>query len=227
MAAYLNSKRLIQGHALFLFILAVYLTKSPEVITDSDVVYFTLRDTIKIDIPLLTRPQSPFAFCGVLLVADALVDLIIVTKMPQINEIMATVHVLGSRSRRGGMTRAAAASNQLITRAATLYSEIWMLLAASRICLFFAVSFFIHQSKPSAWGLRTGAAAHDNSSSLAEAEAIMSLNKLKTQVVLVYGFVEMIFWFWILQTLRDERREIVARLARSQVSTLALSIPFT
>jgi Ilm1 (Increased loss of mitochondrial DNA 1) protein len=48
MAAYLNSKRLIQGHALFLFILAVYLTKSPEVITDSDVVYFTLRDTIKI-----------------------------------------------------------------------------------------------------------------------------------------------------------------------------------
>jgi hypothetical protein len=72
-----------------------------------------------------------------------------------------------------------------------------MLLAASRICLFFAVSFFIHQSKPSAWGLRTGAAAHDNSSSLAEAEAIMSLNKLKTQVVLVYGFVEMIFWFWV------------------------------
>ena len=43
-----SSKRLIQGHALFLFILAVYLTKSPEVITDSDVVYFTLRHTIKI-----------------------------------------------------------------------------------------------------------------------------------------------------------------------------------
>jgi len=35
----LSSKTLIRAHALFLFILAVYLTRSPEVITDSDVVY--------------------------------------------------------------------------------------------------------------------------------------------------------------------------------------------
>lgn len=34
----LSSKTLIKAHALFLFILAVYLTKSPEVVTDSDVV---------------------------------------------------------------------------------------------------------------------------------------------------------------------------------------------
>lgn len=35
----LSSKTLIRAHALFLFVLAVYLTRSPEVITDSDVVY--------------------------------------------------------------------------------------------------------------------------------------------------------------------------------------------
>jgi len=220
MPAYFSSKRLIQGHALFLFILAVYLTKSPEVITDSDVVYFTIRQRIKIDTPLLTRPQSPFAFCGVLLVADALVDLIVVTKMPQINEIMAAVHVLGARfPMPAGMTGTA------LTRVVTLYSEIWTLLAASRISLFLAVSFFIQQSKPGAWGLRTGAVAHDNPSSVAE--AIIGLNQLKTRVVLVYGSVEMIFWLWILQKLRDERREIATRLARSQVPTLALPISST
>jgi hypothetical protein len=213
-----SSKRLIQGHALFLFILAVYLTKSPEVITDPDVVYFTLRHTIKIDTPLHTRPQSSFAFCGVLLVIDALVDLIVVTKMPQINEIMAAVHVLGARlPSRGDMTRTVTASNQVINRVARLYSEIWTLLAASRIGLFLAVSFFIQQSKPGAWGLRTGAIAHDNTSSVAD--AIIGLNQLKTRVVLVYGSVEMIFWLWILQKLRDERREIAARL--SQVPTSA------
>lgn len=43
----LSSKTLIQAHALFLFILAIYLTKSPEVITDSDVV-FMLGETLRI-----------------------------------------------------------------------------------------------------------------------------------------------------------------------------------
>lgn len=43
----LSSKTLIQAHALFLFILAVYLTRSPEVITDSDVV-FMLGETLQI-----------------------------------------------------------------------------------------------------------------------------------------------------------------------------------
>jgi Increased loss of mitochondrial DNA protein 1 len=37
--ALLSSKTLIQGHALFLFIVAVYLVVSPAVITDSDIVF--------------------------------------------------------------------------------------------------------------------------------------------------------------------------------------------
>lgn len=51
--ALLTSKTLIQCHALFLFILAVYLTKSPEVITDSDLVYM-FGEALRI--VSLTRP---------------------------------------------------------------------------------------------------------------------------------------------------------------------------
>ena len=35
----LSSKTLIQAHALFLFTLAVYLTKSPDVVVESDLVF--------------------------------------------------------------------------------------------------------------------------------------------------------------------------------------------
>ena len=45
--ALLSSKTLIKAHALFLFILAVYLTKSPEVITESDAI-FMLGEVLKI-----------------------------------------------------------------------------------------------------------------------------------------------------------------------------------
>lgn len=58
----LSSKTLIQAHAIFLFILAVYLTKSPEVVTDSDVVLMLgevlqiVRMTQKsLDIPATAR----------------------------------------------------------------------------------------------------------------------------------------------------------------------------
>jgi hypothetical protein len=37
--ALLSSKTLIQSHALFLFVLAVYLTRSPSTVTESDVVF--------------------------------------------------------------------------------------------------------------------------------------------------------------------------------------------
>lgn len=74
-------------------------------------------------------------------------------------------------------------------RAGALYSEIWTLLAASRFCLFFAVSFFIYQSKPDAWGVSDAGPASD---------AVPSgLDQLKNRVVFTYGFMEMIFWFWV------------------------------
>lgn len=145
--------------------------------------------------PTLSRPQSPFAFCGILLVADALVDLIIVTKLPQINEILAyaTARTGGSDSPSGTNTNADTAAPRALdtsaARAAALYSEIWTLLAASRFCLFFAVSFFIYQSKPGAWGMSDAGSASD---------AVPSgLDQIKNRVIFTYGFMEMVFWFWV------------------------------
>ncbi|RJE26568.1 hypothetical protein PHISCL_01080 [Aspergillus sclerotialis] len=186
----LSSKTLIKAHALFLFILAVYLTKSPEAITDSDVV-FMLGEALQIDVsPTFSRPQSPFAICGILLVADALVDLIIVTKVPHMNEILATADAARHRPSNYGIRDAdAPRMNPFMVRLAGLYSDIWMLISASRFCLFFAVSFFIYQSKPGAWGV--------NPTASFGGEVISGLDQLKNRVVFTYGFMEMMFWLWV------------------------------
>ncbi|KAL4808546.1 increased loss of mitochondrial DNA protein 1 [Aspergillus unguis] len=209
---FLSSKTLIKGHALFLFTLAVYLTKSPEVITESDVV-FVFGEFLHLGSstsPTFSRPQSPFAVCGILLVADALVDLILVSKIPHINEIMAMAEAARSEAPGAVNGLARMRTNPFIARLATLYSEIWTLLSASRFCLFFAVSFFIYQSKPDAWGpgvsSLNGSAAGDAS----------GLDQLKNRVVFTYGFMEMMFWFWIFITLREERQEISARFAERE-----------
>jgi hypothetical protein len=180
---------------------------SRRVTTDSflefyprDVDYPTLTSFEPQDVsPTLARPQSPFAICGILLVADALVDLIVVTKVPQINEIMAAADALNSRSIQFGeggsrTTVASFPRSPFVRRIAALYSEIWTLLAASRFCLFFAVSFFIYQSKPNAWGLDPGAGVSGGPSLF---RAVSGLDQLKNRVVFTYGFVEMIFWLWV------------------------------
>ncbi|KAH8422908.1 hypothetical protein N8T08_001681 [Aspergillus melleus] len=204
----LSSTTLIKGHALFLFILAVYLTRSPEVVTESDVV-FMLGEVLQIDAaPSLSRPQSPFALCGILLVADALVDLVLVTKIPQMNEVLAMASA--ARSQSPVPVAGALRMNPFLDRLASLYSEIWTLLSASRFCLFFSVSFFIYQSKPSAWGV------NDTRSALgygAAQEAASGLDQLKNRVIFTYGFMEMMFWLWIYLKLREERQEIAARIA--------------
>ncbi|CBF81256.1 hypothetical protein AN5761.2 [Aspergillus nidulans FGSC A4] len=164
---FLSSKTLIKAHAVFLFTLAVYLTKSPEVITESDVV-FMLGEFLHLDSrpsPNFSRPQSPFAMCGILLVADALIDLILVTKIPHINEILAMAEA--ARSEAPGA------------------------------------------SKPDAWGIAqsAGPTAFDE---------LSGLENLKNRVVFTYGFMEMMFWFWIFITLREERQEVAVRFAERE-----------
>ncbi|KAI9373304.1 increased loss of mitochondrial DNA protein 1 [Aspergillus egyptiacus] len=203
----LSSKTLIKAHALFLFTLAVYLTKSPEVVTESDVV-FMLGEFLQLDASSFSRPQSPFAMCGILLVADALIDLILVTKIPHINEILAMAEAARSQAPSSINRSSHIRSNPFISRLASLYSEIWTLLSASRFCLFFAVSFFIYQSKPAAWGVSPAVAASGN--------GLSGLEHLKNRVVFSYGFMEMMFWFWIFLTLREERQEVTKRFAEQE-----------
>ncbi|KAL4914032.1 increased loss of mitochondrial DNA protein 1 [Aspergillus aurantiobrunneus] len=212
---FISSKTLIKTHALFLFTLAVYLTKSPEVITESDVV-FVLGEFLQVDSstsPTFSRPQSPFAMCGILLIADALIDLILVTKIPHINEILAMAQAARSEAPGAVSGLARMRTNPFIARLATLYSEIWTLLSASRFCLFFAVSFFIYQSKPDAWGVEVNRTARGLHASAGE---LSGLDHLKNRVVFTYGFMEMMFWFWIFLTLREERQEVASRFAEQE-----------
>ncbi|KAF4231613.1 hypothetical protein CNMCM8980_009625 [Aspergillus fumigatiaffinis] len=209
--ALLSSKTLIQAHALFLFVLAVYLTRSPSTVTESDVV-FMIGEVLQIDAaPSFSRPQSPFALCGILLIADALVDLIIVAKIPRVNELVAMAQAARSQS---ATPMFSALQNPFAARLAALYSEIWTLLSAARFCLFFAVSFFIYQSKPDAWGMGAGAAR--STGGYGALEATSGLDQLKNRVVFTYGFMEMMFWLWIFITLREERQEIAARFVERE-----------
>ena len=124
--------------------------------------------------------------------ADALVDLVLVTKIPQMNEVIAMA--AAARSQSPVPVAGALRMNPFLARLASLYSEIWTLLSASRFCLFFAVSFFIYQSKPSAWGV------DDTRSALgygAAQEAASGLDQLKNRVIFTYGFMEMMFWLWV------------------------------
>lgn len=84
-------------------------------------------------------------------------------------------------------------TNPFLTRLATMYSEIWTLLSASRFCLFFAVSFFIYQSKPAAWGVGTTPAVGYG----VAPEVVSGLDHLKSRVIFTYGFMEMMFWLWV------------------------------
>lgn len=104
------------------------------------------------------------------------------------NEILATADATRYRSYDRGMGDPPRA-NPFMARLAGLYSEIWMLISASRFCLFFAVSFFIYQSKPGAWGISPGASVGG--------EAVSGLDQLKNRVVFTYGFMEMMFWLWV------------------------------
>ncbi|KAF5015321.1 hypothetical protein F66182_13386, partial [Fusarium sp. NRRL 66182] len=103
--ALLSSKTLIQAHALFTFILAVYLIASPSAITESDII-FILGEAMQIDLdPSMTTAQYPLAICAILLAGEALTDLIIARKLPQIDDIISTVQHEQRRTEDTGFSR--------------------------------------------------------------------------------------------------------------------------
>lgn len=213
--ALLSSKTLIQLHALFLFILAVYLVVSPGAVTDSGIV-FILGEAIQIDVdPSLTSAQFPFAICSILLVSEALVDLIIVTKLPQIDDLInPTLQQEQQRSVPSISPRPTI--SPLMAHMAALYSEVWTFLAGARFCFYFGIAFFIYQGKPDATD-RSGKASaaygfnHDQQTRL-------GLAQLRSRVVFTFVFVEMMFWLWTLSNVREERREVATRLAERQAA---------
>ncbi|OKL61885.1 hypothetical protein UA08_02838 [Talaromyces atroroseus] len=207
--ALLSSQTLIQAHALFLFILAVYLVVSPGAVTDSDIV-FILGEAMQIDIDtsLATTAQFPFAICGILLISQALFDLIIVRKLPQVEDLIINTPRQRSRLSSSGE----GTINPFMVRLATLYNEIWSLLAGLRFCFFFAIAIFIYQSRPGA-GSPQQAFGYDGTEEMKQ-----GLAQLKSRVVFTFVFEETVFWLWTLANVREERRDIANRLAIQQAA---------
>jgi hypothetical protein len=127
---------------------------------------------------------------------------------------------LNSRSSRLSASASLTRVNPFTVRIAALYSEIWTLLAASRFCLFFAVSFFIYQSKPGAWGFDL-AATGDPYGSRSATEAVSGLDQLKNRVVFTYGFMEMMFWLWVS---RSGTSPVIVQAALSYLSNGLISL---
>ncbi|PYH46083.1 uncharacterized protein BP01DRAFT_294172 [Aspergillus saccharolyticus JOP 1030-1] len=200
---FISSKILIQAHAFLLTVLAVHLMRSPEVITESDVVLM-LGELLQLDAPSsFSLSQPHYALCGILLIIDALIDLVLVYTIPQINEVFAMAEA--ARSHAPGSVAGAMRANPFMARLGSLYSEIWTLLSAARFCVFFAVSFYIFQCQPSVWA---GIESVGNVSTVAQ---------LKSPVTFTFGFMEMMFWLWISVTIREEKQAVSSRfLERGQ-----------
>ncbi|MCJ1299419.1 hypothetical protein MMC08_002211 [Hypocenomyce scalaris] len=97
--------------------------------------------------------------------------------------------------------------------AASLPEEVgsyyWSSQAPVRLFFFFVLTGYTYVFKPggigSAWGNKGAFRRGVQTSGWGE--------DLKNSIVFTWGFVEVLCWFWIYVTLRDERREAVARMA--------------
>ncbi|CAF9915727.1 hypothetical protein IMSHALPRED_002684 [Imshaugia aleurites] len=76
-------------------------------------------------------------------------------------------------------------------------SHHWSSQAPVRLVFFFAVTGYSYAGKPGGlWGGKAGTRAE----------------VLCNSVVFTWGFMEMLWWFWIYITLRDEKRELMVKI---------------
>ncbi|KAJ6020848.1 Increased loss of mitochondrial DNA protein 1 [Penicillium herquei] len=199
-----SSKTLIQVHGVLLIILAGYLVKSPESITDSNIV-FMMGETLKIDLPPPKSPlTSPFVFCSIFLFAEAFIDLVLLTTLPYrdaLNDALPYIRPLRNSNLPSEDLRALEKLPEYITTNLTLYWNVWISITGARLAMYAAISLFIYQSKDSFVA-----------SSYAAASAVTGLDRLKNRAVFTYAFLEMMFWFWSFITLREERQERLTKL---------------
>ncbi|KAJ5085584.1 Increased loss of mitochondrial DNA protein 1, partial [Penicillium argentinense] len=199
-----SSKTLIQAHGVLLVIIAGYLVKNPAFITDCDLV-FMMGEALKIDFPTVTSAvENPFVFCSVPLFATALFDLILLSTLPFNDALDEALHY--SRPLRNGNLPAEdlqvlASLPEYITKSLTMYWNVWISVAASRFALYGGLAFFIYQGRDSFLV-----------SSYTATAAAEGLDRLKSRVVFTFSFMEMMTWFWIFATLRQERQERLTKL---------------
>jgi hypothetical protein len=142
----------------------------------------------------MTTSQYPLAICAILLTGEALIDLIIVRKLPQIDDVLSTSQHDQRRTEDTGFSRITLQKpkqtiNALTIQLATLYNEIWTFIAGARFCFFFAVSLFIYTSG----GKASSSVWEDND----DGQVKLGMEQVKSRVVFTYAFVEMMFWLWV------------------------------
>ncbi|KAL1958796.1 hypothetical protein VTO42DRAFT_3915 [Malbranchea cinnamomea] len=231
----LSSRSYIQLHALFQLVLAVYLTNSREVITDTELVYSDQNGRLRIDnlLPTFTRRRSPFAYCGILLLLFAIFDLTLALKLPTLNHLLAVARYI--RNTAANTPAAWSPTVRKITdEFSDMYRHLCILLMTLRLAVFLIVTVKIGLSPAELWtgafglaglapsslasGAGVGAAAETDimvddssilglSTSMAADQLVSSVDELKCRVVLLYGVMEALFSTWVVTALYDEQIE--------------------
>ncbi|KAJ5973937.1 hypothetical protein N7481_011147 [Penicillium waksmanii] len=209
----LSSKTMIQGHAVLLIVIAGYLIKNPALITNCDLV-FMMGEALNIDFPITTTAvENPFVFCSIPLAAIAIFDLILLSTLPYKNaldEALRYVRPLRNGNLPAEDLQVLASLPEYITKSLTMYWNVWVSVAASRFSLYGGISFFIYQGRDSMI-----------SSMYSGSDAVEGLGRIKSRAVFTFCFMEMMTWFWIFATLRQERQERLTKLledAREEAS---------
>ena len=142
------------------------------------------------DFPPATSPlQSPFIFCAILLCAEALVDIVLLSTLPfhdALDEALPYIRPLRNPNLASEDLRALEKLPQYITKSLTMYWNVWTSVALTRIVVYTCLSVFIYQSKGSFVA-----------SSYTGAAATSGLDRLKNRAVFTFGFMEMMLWFWV------------------------------
>ncbi|KAJ5760118.1 hypothetical protein N7520_007274 [Penicillium odoratum] len=200
----LSSKTLIQAHAVLLVVIAGYLIKSPEVITDSNIV-FMMGETLKVDFPPATSPlTSPFVYCAIFIFAEALVDIFLLASLPfhnALDEALPYIRPLRNPNLASEDLRALEKLPHYITKSLTIYWNVWINVALARIIVYASIAAFIYSGKDSFVA-----------SSYTSAATSAGLDRLKNRAVFTFGFMEMMVWFYVFVTLREERQERMTKL---------------
>ncbi|WEW60316.1 hypothetical protein PRK78_005801 [Emydomyces testavorans] len=212
---HLSSQSFIKLHALFQFAFAVYLNWTPEVITDSGFVH-SIEDELKIpSISFSAPPRSPFAYCGILLLVFAIIDLTLVVKLPTLNHILTIARCVRrdmplSPAQPGTPPHRTASALKIASEISTLYHHSCVLLTTLRFWIFCFVSLDVCFSQESVWVGRIGPAAAATSAG----GKWTAVEELKGKIVLGYAVMEILFSCWLFFALRDEERATENKLQR-------------
>ncbi|KAG5290188.1 Ilm1 superfamily domain-containing protein [Histoplasma ohiense] len=205
----LSSKSYINLHALFQFALTVYLTRYQEVIADCDLSY-NVNDVIRIDAtPTFAQPRSPFAYCGVTLLAFALFDLILATRLPLINQLISVMSRLFNARRTHNSappsSPTSSTADKMLQTYTSLFTHICILLAITRCLVFSVISIRIYASASEVW-VPAAAATAGGRGGMPDAAALdAKVAHIKNKVVLGYAVAEMMISASTLLSLKDER----------------------